>query len=153
MGCDIHLHIEIKLNGKWEHYATPSLKRKYRLFAAMADVRNGDDITPIAYPRGFPIDASLITTIDYERFGLDAHSASVFYEEDIERLVFWLKEEKKRLEAEDESRIDLFTCDLEWDILNRTYLFGNAILDMWKYPDEWQPEGYEGVRFVFWFDN
>lgn len=27
MGCDIHLHIEVKINGAWEHYATPRVDR------------------------------------------------------------------------------------------------------------------------------
>ena len=40
MGCDIHLHAEIKVNGKWEHYAHPHIRRDYRLFAKMASVRN-----------------------------------------------------------------------------------------------------------------
>lgn len=83
MGCDIHEHYEIRLNGRWEvaelhplpdtsglspeeedrifeaHWAHPlELGRDYDLFALLAGVRNTIEIEPIAVPRGLPGDLS-----------------------------------------------------------------------------------------------
>ena len=68
MGCDIRVHIEVKLeaDGPWLHYSTPHVKRDYRLFARMANVRNEFEIKPISDPRGLPIDISTITRIEAE---------------------------------------------------------------------------------------
>lgn len=43
MGCDIHLHIEIKMNGLWRHYSMPHIERDYCLFGVMAGVRGNKD--------------------------------------------------------------------------------------------------------------
>ena len=39
MGCDIHLHVEVKIKGKWLHYNHPNIDRCYWLFTKMAGVR------------------------------------------------------------------------------------------------------------------
>ncbi len=54
MGCDIHCHIEIKVEGTWHHYSAPNVDRSYRLFARMAGVRNTGGVKPIAPNRGLP---------------------------------------------------------------------------------------------------
>ena len=66
MGTDIHGVMQKKVNGRWED--TPSEyneERHYQLFAVLADVRNGygfagcqtgDEVRPIARPRGLPED-------------------------------------------------------------------------------------------------
>lgn len=38
MGCDIHLHAEVKIKNAWHHYAHPSVPRSYPLFSIMAGV-------------------------------------------------------------------------------------------------------------------
>ena len=70
MGCDIHPHVERRVNGKWEVLESdpPALKhRNYNTFAILADVRNGSGFAgirtgggfnPIAEPRGLPDDLS-----------------------------------------------------------------------------------------------
>lgn len=59
MGCDIHLHQEVKIGGEWHHYREQSVSRNYALFAKMAGVRNyGLTVTPIDEPRGIPDDAT-----------------------------------------------------------------------------------------------
>lgn len=70
MGCDIHIWIEKRVDGQWqpaEDYQEEGLYQSdiyqgcnYRLFAVLADVRNSDDVKPIAPPRGVPQDASTI---------------------------------------------------------------------------------------------
>ncbi len=80
MGCDIHIQIERRVNGKWERVpwrdtyrfaGAPFWEsgqllmpegfdgRNYNLFGVLADVRNGtwgEPVTPISQPRGFPAD-------------------------------------------------------------------------------------------------
>lgn len=81
MGCDIHLHAEKLVDGKWVHIVPPTgvdsfgddfgytprwyRGRNYELFAVLAGVRNYGDITPIAEPRGIPGDISEETFQDF----------------------------------------------------------------------------------------
>lgn len=145
MGCDIHLHVEIHCEGKWEHWAHPSVIRWYELFGKMAGVRGDED--PIVEPRGFPPDASLATRLDYEHEGLDAHTPSWLNTEEIIQLETWLK-------AMDEKRNPAWPgFDLEAGILSGTYLFGNSLTAKWRFVDVDYAPGVDAVRLVFWFDN
>ncbi len=57
MGCNSHLAIEyrpFKGASWWTWGMDIAESRDYRMYAAMADVRNGYEITPIVEPRGFP---------------------------------------------------------------------------------------------------
>lgn len=106
MGCDIHLRVERRVNGKWEpadkwvptkypEEEGPSFVvdyddrfysgRNYNLFAILADVRNGrgfagvktsEGFVPICEPKGIPDDITDLVRADYESWGSDAHSAS-----------------------------------------------------------------------------
>lgn len=145
MGCDIHVHIEIRYEGKWEHYATPRVSRYYSLFGVMAGVR-GDE-SPIVEPKGIPNDLSIVTKLDWQRYGSDAHTPSWFNEEEIDKLSDWLK-------TQTIGKGDyLHQPDLEWDILG-TYLFGNSLTAFKHYDDvDYVPKGIDAVRLVFWFDN
>ena len=73
MGCDIHLHVEVKIDGKWEHWSCPDVNRDYELFGWLADVR-GDD--PVAPQKGIPDDATTLTKLHCEDWGVDGHSHS-----------------------------------------------------------------------------
>lgn len=141
MGCDIHLHIEVKVNGKWEHWSAPNVNRSYRLFALMAGVRNYYEIAPVAQPKGFPEDASALTKFDYENWGADAHSTSWLSGEELDLLDSRLKE---TLQPDDQY------MGLEGDVFH-TYVFGNGF-NVKKYPGDY-PVGVEDCRAVFWFDN
>jgi hypothetical protein len=142
MGCDIHLHVEIKVNGEWHHYANPSVQPFYALFAKMAGVRNYDNITPITPPRGLPEDVTAVTRFDAEYWAEDAHSHSYLNAEEISELVQWIKTKPftfgfNRVEVESY----LFG-----------YLFGNNFSEFTRYLKD-RRHGLEDVRFVFWFDN
>jgi hypothetical protein len=141
MGCDIHFHAEIKINGEWHHYNSPRVRRWYALFSKMANVRNGpvggDNYDePIDMPRGFPDDASVTTRCLYEFDGCDAHTPSWLTREEAVEVIQWFNDHTmdNRLNA-------------EWDSFG--YLFGNG----WNDVEEPKPEGYEDARWVFWFDN
>ena len=130
MGTDIHLHVELKINGRWEHYCSPNISRDYNLFAKMANVRNEDrEINPISIPKGLPNDLSVITSYDFlTNWEKDAHSISWFSFKEICELEKYLNDNGTYLDT-------LFKC----------YLFGNAFDHL--------PKGVEDMRFVFWFDN
>lgn len=104
MGCDIHLFVEAKANGKWgpkdawemdTDCEPPALKvpygkrfydgRNYNLFSILANVRNGYGFAgcktgvgfvPIAMPKGMPDDASEAVAGESESWGEDGHSHS-----------------------------------------------------------------------------
>jgi hypothetical protein len=148
MGCDIHLHIEVKLNGKWEHYGAPNVSRWYLLFEKMAGVR-GEPENAISLPKGLPDDLTTLTRYSSERWDGDGHSHSWLGIEEIMLLEDWLKTQKSewRTHSPDAS------VDLEHHVLH-TYLFGNSFTGPKRYPEDDQSRpGVEDVRFVFWFDN
>lgn len=104
MGCDIHLFVEAKKDGKWESadsweldgdYEPPEFKvpygkrfydgRNYNLFSILANVRNGygfagcktgEGFVPISMPKGIPDDASERVSAGSESWGDDGHSHS-----------------------------------------------------------------------------
>jgi hypothetical protein len=154
MGCDIHLHTEIKVNGVWHHYSQPRINRSYALFSKLAGVRAVEDVTPIVEPRGLPPDLSFTTQLDYAYAEqcYPPHDESWLTGEELEDVLNWLtarkEEERKRLGAAGQ--------EVEWFDAHHHmfgYLFGNG----WKlYPDERgsaYPAEIEDVRAVFWFDN
>lgn len=146
MGCDLHLHVEIKIKGndEWQHYNHPNglyagtrNKRNYGLFAKMANVRNDErePIEPICLPKGLPEDITLVTKIDHERDNY--HDESWFNLKEIEKLNKWWDE-------------DFLTKDVpgSWFEEYFGYLFGNTFC---KHTLELN--NLTDVRFVFWFDN
>lgn len=142
MGCDIHLHIEVKVKDKWEHYACPSVDRWYRLFEKMAGVRGGV-ANAMSEPKGLPNDINKLTAIDRERWGRDAHSCSWLSKEEIVKLEEWVSSIGKQTDE---------CIDLEHTIL-KTYLFGSSFASFATRAEDFKDMGLEDVRFVFWFDN
>jgi hypothetical protein len=142
MGCDIHLHTEVKIGGQWHHYSAPEIDRDYTLFGKMAGVRGGGD--PIAPPRGLPADVSAVTALDATYWDADGHHHSWLGAAEIWELEEWLR----KLMDGDPKRPDGWEmCREHWG-----YLFGNPFGSFHEFPRE-RREGIEDVRFVFWFDN
>lgn len=149
MGCDIHVHTEVKVDGVWHHYGAPNTTRNYALFSKMANVRNDepgdkDYIEPIAEPRGLPDNATALTLFDNKRWNSDGHSHSWLNAGEIAALVLWLEQYAK------EQRWDLNIW--LWEPDNFGYLFGNTWSGFTRYPGD-RLEGLKDVRWVFWFDN
>jgi hypothetical protein len=142
MGCDIHLHVEIKINGKWEHYQHPKVRRNYNLFALMADVRNSDgDVIPVSRPKGIPDDISFMTKFCLEQDkGKNPHSHSWLSAAEIAQLEHEWKQVSGEMDHE----------DLEQDLIG-AYFFGNSYAGFHLYRRE-NPRAVEDLRFVFWFD-
>lgn len=93
MGCDIHAMIERRERSKrgdplwWVNAGDPCLNRTYNVFAALAGVRRGIEINPVALPRGIPCDgndsASEPMREWHKAWEGDAHSASYLSLEEI----------------------------------------------------------------------
>ena len=144
MGCDIHVHVEIRVDGEWEHYNHPRVDRNYRVFTKMAGVRNGyDDIDPFP-PKGFPEDASVTTTEDYEHWGIDAHTPSYLVGEELEAFRHWWDKEFG-------TEPSTFRNGLDFEHHQFGYIFGNGFR---SWDSHCQVGLYPGdIRLVFWFDN
>lgn len=139
MGCDIHLHTEIKVDGKWHHYSQPRVQRDYVLFFKLAGVRGPfDGVNPIAEPRGVPNDLSFTTKFDVDYMGDDGHSHSWLTGDELAEVVRW----------NDERRVSETGQWFSTEHSFLGYLFGNG----WGRDSE-HPKSIEDVRAVFWFDN
>lgn len=143
MGCDIHLHIEIKVSGKWLHWNAPTMRRDYELFTKMAGVRARDDeIDPISQPRGLPADASDTTKWMAKQQGSDGHSHSYLTSTELTEVRKWGEAAGRKAHAGGDWWFDgMFG-----------YVCGNPLDGMAEYPASYPPD-LEDVRFVFWFDN
>lgn len=144
MGCDIHMHTEVKIAGQWHHYGAPHVGRNYELFCLLAGVRGGDDDpTPISQPRGIPDDASTMTRFASDYDGADGHSHSWISAEEIARV------DEHAKKAGWTSR---HGPDGWWMANEFGFLFGSDWSDFATHPGE-RPDGIEDIRWVFWFDN
>ena len=144
MGCDIHLHIEVKINDKWEHYGAPNIWRDYTLFEKLAGVR-GDPDKAIAEPRGIPKDATTLTKYNYKHWGYDAHTPSWISAKEIYEIQEYAKTQWPKV------RNSVWN-HWEWEDVLGCYLFGNSFAGFTKYPDD-REKDMTDLRFVFWFDN
>lgn len=127
MGCDIHLHSEVKIDEQWHHHTGGYSRRCYPLFSKLADVRNpGGDIEPISFPRGLPDDMSLVTRKEYECWKGDAHSMSFLELEEVRVIIDWAKSVS----------LDLVAYEKFRDLV---YLIEDGF--------------FTDARVVFWFDN
>lgn len=142
MGCDIHPHIEVKINGKWEHYSIPQLQRCYALFTRICGVRMREDSTiqPISKPRGLPDDISDITRIEWEFDG--GHSATWLNREELCALIDWHEEYIESINP----GYGYTAQHHQWG-----YMTGNDFLS--NPGTGSNPKEYEDVRFICWFDN
>lgn len=91
MGCDIHMFAEVREGQAWQSNARLAFDdpedlfdgeiydgRNYHLFALLADVRNYNNLEPMALPRGLPKDVSEGVAATSAEWGVDGHSHSWF---------------------------------------------------------------------------
>lgn len=142
MGCDIHLHIELKIDGEWHHYSAPSVDRSYPLFQLMADVRGAwEELKPVSKPKGLPNDITKITELCSRRDNYHDHS--------------WLSAEEITILYERWQAWQISEGRKQWDndldLPGKfSYFEGNSWIHF--RPGE-NLKGVEDIRFVFWFDN
>ncbi len=165
MGCDIHTHLEIKVASRWHHYSSPSIIRNYDLFTKMAGVRSGGSpIVPISMPKGLPEKLSVVTKIDYENWGLDAHSTSWFNAKEIKQLIDFhirytcnvpdhIPESQEDRYIAEKSRTNSKIRKHAYEVRSSWgYVFGCYISDFVENREE-LPKKLQDIRLVFWFDN
>lgn len=149
MGCTLHAHIEVKHNGKWDHFAAPNVDRNYLLFAVMAGIRKKDmneqlgpldpcEITTIPWKKGLPYDMSDITRICHKE---ESDDYRLHHEGWINRPCIGMLQTELNRYIGLENKYGPF--DLEMDIFH-TYINGGSLAACC---------GFEDVRIVFWFDN
>ena len=167
MGCDIHMYVEYRpksqVGRNWlcgdifhtiDPLRVPSLKhmdlhgeRNYDLFAVLADVRNYDNVEYIEDPRGIPNDCTEYVALEYERWDIDAHSASWFT---LRELIEFKVEHDPR---------DRFGRDILKPLIDKLKKRADELDLIWDF--EWGRENTakvaleraENIRIVFWFDN
>ena len=146
MGCDIHFHTEVKINGKWHHHSQTRISRNYALFVKMAGVRNWNNsgINPISRPKGIPEDATFLTKLDSDKYGIDGHSHSWLGAKEIFELHAWIENLKASFGIANGYN---FIRD------NFPYFMGNDFDSFTEYPEDWERYGVEDIRYVFFFDN
>jgi hypothetical protein len=143
MGCDIHAHLEIQVDGEWLYYSPVHIGRNYQLFAKMSGVRNHYKINPISMPKGIPADISKTTQLHRLVWDTDGHSDSWLNHSEIVKLIDWIMEP---------SRKSHFGFNWFNEYPNEVFLFGNSVYSFMEYQDDY-PDFLEDVRLVFWFDN
>lgn len=142
MGCDIHFHTEVKVNGKWEHYSHPNFPRSYYLFSLLANVRNDDEfrVTPFKeWGQIVPEDANIVTKKSLECD--DYHSLTVYNSDEIKAFYEYIK--NIILPHKGGRLVDSLVMNLEHEYIG--YFDGNG----WNYRPDW----VEDVRWIFAFDN
>lgn len=154
MGCDIHMHVEKKLDdGSYaELHGVNFLDcRSYGIFGFLADVRNYSAVTPISQPRGVPDDVSAGLKADYESWGSDAHSASWLSVEELLAFNYDAPTEDRRVMRQVGPNHWNGGCTTEpGEGRLTTY---REFLGSW-FMDELEALKASGAdRIVFWFDN
>lgn len=141
MGCDIHAHVEVEIDGRWEHYSALDIPRNYRLFTKLAGVRSrGDDgdPTPISKPRGLPDDLTTVTRFSVDSWEGDMHSASWITGKEADEVERWFNETKQH--------------ERVYPAEPFGYLFGNGFAKPYS-RDPNCTKRLGKIRVVFWFDN
>lgn len=154
MGCDIHLHQEVLIKGRWQHYAERTIGRDYELFGRMAGVRGSTEV-PISLPKGAPQKMTLITRLDLEKQCEGcAHNISWFKASEIRRLEDWYLKRKDAQNPlyDDEEPPPRW---MRWDEMFG-FVFGQGWADHLRdrsYVQRLEYLGIEDVRWIFWFDS
>ena len=145
MGCDIHMHTEVRINGCWYLYSKPDIGRNYDLFHILGNEGRGSYLG-LCFPlKGLPNDLSPMTQFIWEEVeGKDGHSLSHLTYEEICRLYEWCATTELSHGRNCARWLDEFG-----------YLFGH----MWDASVRFNDVDYRcglnesDVRWVFWFDN
>lgn len=136
MGAKIHMHIEVKSGDTWHHYAAPAMFRNRVFFDLLGGIYN--EAAAIVPPRGLPEDLSFVTKHDWDqdREGYRLHHPGWLKAEEL-----WTLQEKLNERSLDSKM--MLEHDLEAGLLH-TYINGNALASH---------QGWDDLRFIFWFDN
>lgn len=143
MGCDIHFHIEYKIDGQWVLMHQPRINRDYTLFGLLAGVREVN-LAPYA-TRGLPDDISVGTRVSSEYWSEDGHSHSYIQGRvDVCGLV----------DALQHATVIDDPWGWESEVLNKCWFFGGLFSGFWSEEEQGSiPDSITDIRYVFWFNN
>lgn len=76
MGCDIHAHVEYKINDKWEHVKEVDIHRSYQLFGHLVKghSRSRESSIGIKEAQGLPKDVNAFTKMCLDDVDYHTHS-------------------------------------------------------------------------------
>lgn len=176
MGADIHIHVEIRKNGKWnkftgKHFSSgysykeekssaPFDWRSYRMFGFLASVRD-DDIRPIKEPTyKLPSDVSKGVFIEWKRWEGDGHSISFITLRELIEFDFNQNLRTPGQEFSTNSKNVIFEkiyipkFNDDWEVKTYYDIVGGPDGTFCKNIEELSElGGLDDVRIVFWFDN
>lgn len=139
----MHAHIEVKKNGKWHHFAAPSIKPDYILYAIATGhekeyLRYGDRIQPVSRIHNNPKDISDVTwdCLNHDMCSRGVTDINTLESNDIKTLQEKLYEYYSWIEPSDNSHLNL-----EHSIFH-TYINGEK-LHLHK--------GFDDVRIIIWY--
>lgn len=140
MGTSLHLHVEVRVDGKWLHWNQPYIHHDYALDAKLGLENTDEDIAYFAPCRGLPPSVSPTTKLDADRWEEDAHSHSWLSGEEAEQVQEWYY----KLRICTDRHPPLFG-----------YVFGADIGGYEDIQETLEDSGHTfgGVRIVYWFDN
>lgn len=172
MGCDIHIHVEIKSNNEWHHFEgnhftisdwekeytgndkgnAPFDWRGYNMFGFLAGVRR--DFTPIKEPTyEIPKDASKDIKQKWEDWKEDGHSCSYLtarelFEFDYNKDIDTLTNKRRILFEKIHKNVFHMEPETYYDILD-----GPDSMFFTHLKELTELGNLDDVRIVFWFDN
>ncbi|QHZ53394.1 hypothetical protein [Paenibacillus larvae] len=156
---------------KEKTYNFVDIQRSYRLYAALADVRNYNRVKPISEPRGLPSDVSAVVKEQSDEWGAYAHHRSYLTVKELSEFDWNQKirfegfvDEKQYYEfkkngspkwwyrEEDDLDSKTLYSRIQWT-KNLSDCVGTFFT--WSIPKliELADGDLESVRIVFWFDN
>lgn len=105
MGCDIHLHAEMRINGRWEYAGSVEVGRCYTSFGKIAGVRDNNQ-TQLTYPNGLPEDVNPMTRFLIMK--TTDHSCGFMEGKHLKKYTTWARSDKR-----EEPVIDIVK-ELKW---------------------------------------
>jgi len=169
MGTDIHAFIEYRTpsNEFWRSHSEVFLERDYRIFAALAGVREEEGETAVFEPRGFPKDASPFPQLAYyvhivpdDEFVANGLSRFV-RESDVPRIIGdggHYRHQSKNLISHPDARDASSLSFAEIQHALRTAGIGDETLDFgWQLAlrsmQALEAELHAKARLTFWFEH
>lgn len=124
MGMDCHLHIEVKLQDRWEHYEKVSVDRDYELFEKMSESARWNSGKQLSRHLGLPSDMNSITKLFLEQ--VDCHSHHWMDKRQVLRLHKWMQQNSSSGQAMHDivEELALF-YKKEFPIFRLVYAFDN----------------------------
>lgn len=149
MGCDIHLHAEVKVDDRWEYFGNHSFGRYYTVFAYMAQCGRNANIEPIVDNKGFPENANPLTRLYIGDHLDDLHSHTWLDKEEIANLCVVLRAHGKPYETTCKRCIERGDEEEEEDLT----FYANSIEAIFIDINELERPAKLEYRLVFAFDN